>query len=70
MSDSLSRIREAQVDAAERAVIDGIPKELLVRLEEANAEFAAKGGCPGCGSKRIAVHTLPCKVLEKEGDLY
>lgn len=62
MSDLLHRIRMAQVEAAERAVIDSIPKDLIEHMDKANAEYAAKGGCPSCGSKRIAVHYGHCKL--------
>lgn len=54
--------------AAEQAVIDSIPKELRDNMEKAQARFEAGGGCLGCGSKRVAVHYLPCSV--SEGDLY
>lgn len=66
----LAKIRQAQVEAAEDAVIASIPKDLLANLERANKVFAAKGGCPGCGSKRIAVHYLPCSVYSASDDLY
>ena len=70
MSDLLARIRAAQVQAAEDAVIASLPADLMENLRLANAEFAAKGGCPGCGSKRIAVHTLPCSTYSASDDLY
>lgn len=62
---SLDKVRRAAVRAAEDAAIAGIPRDLLEWLEQANAEFAASGGCPGCGSKRVAVHHLPCSELDK-----
>lgn len=64
----LAKIRQAQIEAAEDAVIASIPKDLLANLEAANKEFAAKGGCPGCGSKRIAVHYSGCPT--GRDDLY
>lgn len=66
----LRKIRQAQIEAAEDAAIAGIPAEILARLEIANAKFAADGGCPGCGSKRIAVHTLPCSWCDENPDFY
>lgn len=62
MTDLLARIREAQIQAAEEAVIANTPAQLKEDLRKSNVEFAAKGGCPGCGSKLIAVHKLPCAV--------
>lgn len=64
MSTLIDRIRRAQIEAAEDAVIASIPKELLDRMEQANAEFAAKGGCSGCASKRIGVHYFPCSYCD------
>lgn len=61
----LQKLRAAQIAAAENAVVASLPRELLDNLARANAELAARGGCPGCGSKRIAVHTLPCSELNK-----
>lgn len=55
----------AQIEVAEKAVIDSLPKSLLAHMEKANAEFAAKGGCPGCDSKTIAVHYMPCSECDK-----
>lgn len=66
----LAKIRQAQIEAAEKVAIDSIPKDLMTNLEAANKAFAAKGGCPGCGSKRIAVHYLPCSVCSASDDLY
>lgn len=60
------KIRVAAIRAAEAAAIAGIPKGVLERLETANAEYAANGGCPGCGSKVIAVHDGRCPELRKE----
>jgi hypothetical protein len=60
MTDIINRIRRAQIDAAERAVIASIPKELRDRLDAAQREHVAKGGCPGCGSMILAVHEGGC----------
>lgn len=38
---------------------------ILGRLKAANAEFAAKGGCPGCGSQILGVHGFPCSESDK-----
>ena len=66
---NIEKIRQAQIKAAEDAVCADLKsKGMLNWLEEANRKFAEKGGCPGCGSKLIAVHKLPCSVLEN--DLY
>jgi hypothetical protein len=54
-------IKRAKARAAEDAAIAGIPADMLTTLAIAQAEFRAKGGCPGCGSKVLAVHYLPCK---------
>lgn len=62
----LDKLERERVLAAEQAVVDNIPKPLLNWLEQANKEFADKGGCPGCGSKLIAVHRLPCSAYEKD----
>lgn len=56
----LSKLEAARRNAAEQAVIDSIPKPMLELLEQVNAKFAAEGGCKGCGSKRVAVHYMPC----------
>lgn len=70
MSDTpkIAAIERARIEAAERAVVEGIPAYLLARLAVANAEFQAKGGCPGCGSQRIAVHYGLCPT--NRDDLY
>ena len=60
MATDLRKIRAAQVAAAEDAVIASIPATLLENLKRANEELAARGGCPGCGSTLVGVHTLPC----------
>ena len=66
MSTDLDRIRRARVEAAEDAAIASIPKHMLDHLEQAQARFKAAGGCPGCGSLILAVHTMPCSELEKD----
>lgn len=66
MTSIIDKIRQAQIEAAEDAVIASIPKDLLQRLECANREFAAKGGCPGCGSLRLAVHTGNCPATKDD----
>lgn len=53
-------IKRAAMLAAEEAVIAGLPPELLERMKVADAEYAAKGGCPGCGYKIIGVHAGNC----------
>lgn len=68
MSDLINRLEILRRDTMEQAVIDSIPKNLLDNLNKANEEFAAKGGCPGCGSQRIGVHASPCSVCDN--DLY
>lgn len=60
----IRKIRAAQVEAAEEAVIASIPQVLLENMRRANEELAARGGCPGCGSKRVGVHTLPCSYCD------
>ena len=60
MATDLRKIRAAQVAAAEEAVIASIPPVLLENLRRADEELAARGGCPGCGSTLVGVHTLPC----------
>lgn len=60
------KIRAAKIAAAEQAVIDSLPNDLLQQIEESNRKFAAAGGCPGCGSKLIAVHYGNCPELEKD----
>lgn len=66
--DLLEKIRMAQVRAAEDAVIASIPKELRDRMDAAQREHVAKGGCPGCGSMILACHTGGCPTLAD--DLY
>ena len=71
MADSLLRkIEHARVLAAEEAVIASIPASLLENMKRANAEFRAKGGCPGCGSQVIGVHTMPCAWCDENPDFY
>lgn len=69
MSDLLARIRAAQVQAAEEAVIASIPAALMENMRKANEAFEARGGCKGCGSMRIAVHRGNCPTLQ-EPDFY
>lgn len=57
-----------RVDAAEREAIAGIPADIMARLTIAQAEFRAKGGCPGCGSQILAVHDGSCPT--NRDDLY
>jgi hypothetical protein len=64
----LAKLERARMLAAEQAVIDSIPKKLRDNMERAQAKFEADGGCPGCRSKRIGVHYMPCST--SDGDLY
>ena len=68
MSDLIAKIKRAQRDAAESAVIASIPKELRDRMDMAQAEHEAKGGCPGCGCMVLACHTGDCPT--NANDLY
>ena len=61
-------IHHAKVSAAEEAVLARIPREFSEILEHANRKFAANGGCPGCGSKRIGIHRMPCSELSKQNE--
>ena len=70
MSNLMEQIRMAQVRAAEDVVIASIPADLMENMRRADEAYAAKGGCPGCGSKLIAVHRLPCPVYSASDDLY
>lgn len=65
-AEFLQRLEQTGVHAAEQAVIDSIPKELLETMRKADEEFKAKGGCPGCGSKLLAVHYGNCPELEND----
>jgi len=65
MSDLIRQIQIAQRNAGEDAAIAGIPQSLLDNMDRADKEFAKRGGCPGCGSMSIGVHTLPCSECEK-----
>ena len=56
-------------NAGEDAVIASIPDDLMEHMRRANEAFAANGGCPGCGSKLIAVHRMPCSAIDDD-DLY
>ncbi len=68
MSDTIRRIRAAQIRAAEDEVIRSIPQVLLDNLRKANEELRAAGGCKGCGSMVFAVHNPRCPELAN--DLY
>jgi hypothetical protein len=68
MSDLLARIRAAQVQAAEDAVIASIPADLMENMRKADEAFKARGGCKGCGSMVLAVHLGGCPTLVD--DLY
>lgn len=68
MSDLLARIRAAQVQSAEEAVIANIPTDLYENMRKADEAFRANGGCKGCGSLVIAVHRGGCPTLAD--DLY
>jgi hypothetical protein len=69
MSDLLARIRAAQVQAAEEAVIASIPADLKEHMRKADEAFKARGGCKGCGSMVLAVHRGGCPTL-REPDFY
>jgi hypothetical protein len=56
MTSSMNDIHNAKVRAAEDAAIAAIPPDLMSFMQKTQAEFAAKGGCKGCGSKLLAVH--------------
>ena len=58
----------AKVRVAEDAAIAGIPPDIMARLERSQIELVAKGGCAGCGSQILAVHSILCS--ETAGDLY
>lgn len=66
--EARANIERARIEAAEKAVIASIPKDLLETLAAANAKFKAEGGCKGCGSTSIGVHYMPCSV--SDDDLY
>ena len=68
MSDLIARLRAAQVQAAEDAVIASIPADLMENMRKANEAFKARGGCKGCGSMTLAVHRGDCPTLAD--DLY
>ena len=63
MSDLIEKIRQAQVRAAEDAVIASIPADLMENMRKAQAAFEARGGCKGCGSMTLAVHRGNCPTL-------
>lgn len=62
----LANIRRAQVIAAEEAVIAGIPAALKARMDEAQRQHVANGGCPGCGSQVLAVHKCGCPTVAND----
>lgn len=64
----LQKLERERMLAAEKAVVDSIPEDIRSWLKQANERFATKGGCPGCGSKLLAVHNLPCSVLKNTAD--
>jgi hypothetical protein len=68
MNDLIRRIRAAQVQAAEDAVIASIPPELAENMRKAEEAFRARGGCKGCGSQVLAVHKGGCPT--GRDDLY
>jgi hypothetical protein len=68
MSELLARIRAAQVQAAEDAVIASIPADLMENMRKADDAFKARGGCKGCGSMDLGVHSGNCPTLAD--DLY
>ena len=68
MSELLARIRAAQVQAAEEAVIASIPTDLRENMRKAEEAFKARGGCKGCGSMVLAVHSCGCPTVAD--DLY
>lgn len=70
MNTLAEQIRMAQIRAAEKVVIASIPDNLMENMRRADAKFAAKGGCPGCGSKQVGVHILPCLVYNDSNDFY
>lgn len=61
-------LHRLRVAVGEAAAIDGIPADILETLERAQAEFAAAGGCPSCGSTVLGVHEAHCKT--GKDDLY
>ena len=63
MTDLISRIRTAQVRAAEDAVIAGVPPALKKLMDDAQRRHEEKGGCPGCGSMIHAVHRGDCRAI-------
>jgi hypothetical protein len=58
-------IERARVQAAEDIVIAGIPQWMLDNAKKADAKFKAAGGCKGCGSQVIGVHTYPCSYCDE-----
>lgn len=68
MDDINARIHMAKVEAAERAVIDSIPKDIRARLEQVQREFRERGGCPGCKSMVLGAHIGNCPTSRE--DLY
>lgn len=66
MSTLLQRLEALRRDTMEQAVIDSIPQELRDNMAKADAEFKAKGGCPGCKSPHIGVHYGRCPTLDAD----
>lgn len=64
----LAKIRQAQIDAAEKVVIASIPEWLKENMRKADEAFKARGGCPGCGSQILGVHEGGCPTCRD--DLY
>jgi hypothetical protein len=65
MTDLIREIETARVRAAEAAVVASLPPELLENMRQADAAYAASGGCPGCKSTVIGVHRGGCPELDK-----
>ena len=66
MSELINRIRAAQVQAAEEAVIASIPADMMEIMRKAEESFKARGGCKGCGSMVLAVHRGSCPTLAND----
>jgi len=68
MNDTLQHIELLKTRLAEAEAIAGIPPDIKAKLDAAQREFEAAGGCPGCGSKVLAVHEVHCPTCQD--DLY
>lgn len=64
--DSSNLIHNVKVQAAEEAVIAGIPADLMEVMRKADEEFKARGGCKGCGSQILAIHYGSCPELKND----